>query len=66
MDAYLFIPRNAELENVPAPLLKMLGKLRQVMAPTLSEERKLAQNGSLTLIQLLETEGYYLQLPAHS
>ncbi len=66
MDTYLFVPRHAELENLPATLLKMLGKLEHVMDLSLSEERKLARNNSPKVIQSLKTEGYYLQIPAHS
>ncbi len=66
MDTYLFIPCNAKLENLPAPLLKRLGKLEHVMDLSLSEQRKLARNNSLKVIQSIKTEGYYLQLPAHS
>lgn len=66
MDTYLFVPHNTELENLPAQLLEMLGKLTHAMNLSLSGERKLARNNSLTIIQALKTDGYYLQLPAHS
>ncbi len=66
VDTYLFIPLNAKLENLPSALLKTLGKLEHVMDLSLSGRKKLVRNNNQKVIQSLKTEGYYLQLPAHS
>ncbi len=66
MDTYLFVPLDTDLENLPAALLKTLGKLEHMMDLSLSEEKELARNNRQKVIQSLKTEGYYLQLPAYS
>jgi len=42
-DAYLYIEREADFSRVPEALLKLLGRLEQVMALELTAERRLAQ-----------------------
>ncbi len=62
-DAYLFILQQQKLESLPPELLKTLGKLEHVMDLPISEQSKLAQNNSQSVIQSLIAQGYYLQLP---
>ncbi len=64
-DAYLFIPQNDELKNLPDSLLQALGKLEHVMDLSLTEGGKLAQSDAHNVIKALKLKGYYLQLPAH-
>jgi len=64
-DTYLFVLQNTDLENLPVPLLQSLGKLEHVMDLSLTEDKKLAQNNAPSVIRALQTQGYYLQLPAH-
>lgn len=64
-DAYLFIPQNGALKNLPDSLLQALGKLEHVMDLSLTAEKKLAQNDVRSVIKTLKLQGYYLQLPAH-
>jgi len=64
-DAYLFIPQNAGLENLPGTLLQALGKLEHVMDLSLNAGKKLAQSDTRSVTKALESQGYYLQLPAH-
>ncbi len=64
-DAYLFIPQSERLENLPDSLLQALGKLEHVMDLSLSAGKKLAQSDARSVIKTLESQGYYLQLPAH-
>ncbi len=63
-DAYLFIPQNDELKNLPGPLLQALGKLELVMDLSLTAGKKLAQSDARSVIKALKSQGYYLQLPA--
>ncbi len=64
-DTYLFIPQEDELENLPTDLLKTLGKLEFVMELPVTEKTKLAQKNARNVIQALDQQGYYLQLPPH-
>lgn len=55
--------RNDDFSAVPEALMAMLGKLEWVMEVDLSTRRELAQVDCATLIQQIEQNGYFLQLP---
>ena len=65
-DSYLYVERESDFGAVPRALLDMLGPLTWVMSLELHPQRKLAQVDILQVIQSLQQQGYYLQLPPGS
>lgn len=65
-DAYLFVEKEGEFDRVPETLLSLLGKLELVMPLELDENRSLAQADPKQVIESLQEQGYYLQLPPKS
>ncbi len=64
-DTYLYIEREDDFERVPEALLKLLGRLEQVMVLELTAERRLAQADIGQVRASLQDQGYYLQMPAN-
>lgn len=62
-DSYLYVEREGDFARVPQALLDMLGPLTLVMSLELQPQRKLAQVDVMQVMQRLEQEGYYLQMP---
>lgn len=62
-DTFLYIERLDDFERVPDSLLELLGELQQVMQLTLSMSKPLANADVAEVMQLLESQGYYLQMP---
>ena len=62
-DTYLFVEHVDDFTRVPSTLLDMLGELELVMTLDLSDRRRLAQIDPQQVEQLLQTQGYFLQLP---
>lgn len=62
-DTYLFVEHEDDFTRVPQTLLDMLGELELVMTLDLAERRHLAQANPQQIAQLLQSQGYYLQLP---
>ena len=62
-DTFLYIERVDDFERVPDALLKLLGELEHVMELTLSLAKPLANADVEEVMQLLESQGYYLQMP---
>ena len=62
-DTYLYIPEDAETEELPADLLSLLGGLREVITLDITPERQLARCTGAEVLEGLANEGYYLQLP---
>jgi len=62
-DAYLYIEREDDFSRVPEALLKLLGRLEQVMALELTADRRLAQADPQQVRLSLQQQGYYLQMP---
>lgn len=60
---YLYVEREDEFTRVPQALLTLLGKLEYVMSLELDAQRKLAQADVVQVMQRLEDQGYYLQMP---
>lgn len=60
---YLFIERVDDFERVPETLLQLMGELEQVMELTLELARPLVNADTEEVMQLLESQGYYLQMP---
>jgi len=62
-DTYLYIKSKDDFSGVPESLRQILGKLEFVMEVDLAARDKLARLDAAQLRQLLEHQGYYLQLP---
>jgi uncharacterized protein len=62
-NTYLFVQQENEFKLVPQALLSLLGRLEFVMTLELTPARALAQADSREVIQQLQEQGYYLQLP---
>ncbi len=66
-DSYLYVAMVDEqavsLERVPDDLLRLLGDLEEVMRLTLDAGRRLAQADIHQVLDDLQGQGYYLQLP---
>lgn len=60
---YLFIKKCDDFSQVPDALLEMLGRLEWVMALELMPDRVLAQADPEKVIEQLNIQGFYLQIP---
>ena len=65
-DYFLFVKKEDEFARVPDGLRQMLGVLEKVMDLGLDENRKLAQADVVAVMQQIEEQGYYLQMPPQS
>ncbi|GAB1263318.1 hypothetical protein NBRC116493_25910 [Aurantivibrio infirmus] len=62
-EMFLYVKKEDGLKKVPELLLQKLGSTRQVMSIVLTPGKKLARANSEKVIEQLEKEGYYLQMP---
>ncbi|MCP4324122.1 MAG: YcgL domain-containing protein [Psychromonas sp.] len=60
---YLFIAKRDDFEPVPDPLLTQFGPPQLVSLMNIKADSKLAMTDANTVIQAIEKDGYYLQLP---
>lgn len=60
---YLYVRTGLPLEELPEALRRRTGQLTQVMALSLTPERKLARVDVAKVQQKLGSDGWYLQLP---
>lgn len=65
-DSYLYVERESDFARVPQVLLDMLGSLSWVMSLELHPQRKLAQVDVMQVMERLQQQGYYLQMPPGS
>jgi hypothetical protein len=61
--AYIFVPDSEALEVLPDTLKARLEPLEQVMALDLAGRKTLAATDPTTVIDSIESQGFYLQLP---
>jgi len=62
-DSYLFLEKEDDFSRVPEALIKMFGNLEYVMTLELEKELQLARASADEVMQSLQSQGYYLQLP---
>lgn len=62
-DTYLYIAKDGDFTHVPQSLQVLLGPLEKVMALQLNESTKLVNADVKTVIEQLNDQGYYLQMP---
>ena len=62
-EMYLYVDREDDFERVPPALLSAMGDLELVMSLELSPNRKLARVDVQRVIEELNQQGFYLQMP---
>lgn len=60
---YLYVKKEEGLSKVPEELLKLFGKPQAAMVLLLTPEKKLARVSVEKVVESLDTQGFYLQLP---
>ena len=63
-ESYLYVSASGNLDDLPAELLQMFGEPVLVMEIELSEKSRLARVDAFKVIEGLEQEGFFLQLPS--
>ncbi len=62
-EMYLYVRADMETDDLPELLLRQVGALTQVMELSLSPASKLARADVSTVMQKLDADGFYLQMP---
>lgn len=62
-DTYLLTDRGETFEHIPTELLQHLGHLEYAFEFDLTPERQLARTDGRRVIDQIERDGYYLQMP---
>lgn len=60
---YIYLAKGKEISDLPAELLKMLGKYTEVMELDLSTRKNLAREDITAVKANLQETGYHLQIP---
>ena len=61
--SYLFVDQEEGFARVPSALLEAFGETRSVLTLKLHENRVLAQANAVDVLNAIDAEGFYLQLP---
>ena len=62
-EAYLYVDKADGLAEVPESLLAQFGEAESVMTIMLDRERKLARAKAAEVLDKIDEQGYYLQMP---
>lgn len=62
-EMYLYVDAAADLERVPEELLQRFGRPIEALVLHLTAERKLARADAVRVLESIEAEGFYLQMP---
>lgn len=62
-ELYLFVPQKDGLEKLPKELLVMFGEPTHVIDFELTPEKKLAREDTATVMESLQSKGYFMQMP---
>lgn len=62
-DTYVYLPSDAEFESLPEALQAQFGEGTAFLEFELHAERYLAQAEAPQVIEAIEVQGFYLQLP---
>ncbi|MDJ0656069.1 MAG: YcgL domain-containing protein [Xanthomonadales bacterium] len=65
-DTYLYLADDADPSSLPEALLSSLGELQQVMTLELTPQRRLARVEAAEVLNAIERQGFYLQMPPRS
>jgi uncharacterized protein YcgL (UPF0745 family) len=60
---YLYVPKDANLQDLPEALIKPLGALRKSLLLMITPAQKLANADPVKVLESLTERGFYLQLP---
>ena len=60
---YLYVDKKKGLEPVPSELLRRFGKPVLAMTLLLTPEKKLARVETKRVLEMIEEQGFYLQMP---
>ena len=63
-DHYLFMPVTTPLDDIPSPILDMLGEIELVMKLDITKQSKLAQSDAHAVLETISEKGFYIQLPS--
>ncbi len=62
-DTYLYMPKKDEFDDLPEPVQKIFGTPEFSMSFVITPDKKLAQVDAKDVIEKMESDGYFLQLP---
>jgi uncharacterized protein len=62
-DLYVYIKKGSGLECLPEPLMARMGNASLIMELELNSSRKLARADVLKVMEKLECDGFYVQMP---
>lgn len=62
-EMYLFVDAGADLRDVPQALLERFGRPVQALSLLLTAERALARADAARVLESIDQQGYYLQMP---
>ncbi len=62
-EMYLFVDISEDLDRVPEALMRQFGRPVEVMELALDAERKLARADAQAVLEQIDSEGFYLQMP---
>lgn len=60
---FLYVPKRKVFEQVPESLLQIFGKPQFVMLFNLTGEKQLKRAKNEEVLQAIQTQGFYLQMP---
>lgn len=63
-DTYIYLREGDGIKALPSALLAAVGALQLVLEFELTPERRLARVDATQVLEALERQGYYVQLPA--
>lgn len=62
-DMYLYVDKKEDLARVPESLLGLFGRPQAAMVLLLTVDKKLAKADAADVMQKIQQNGFYLQLP---
>ena len=62
-NTYLYLKADVKQDELPEGLTELLGKLTQFLSLALHPDSKLAQANIAEVLNSLQEQGYYLQMP---
>lgn len=63
-DSYIYVEQKDDFEKVPQPLLQLFGTPEFTLEFDLTEDRTLAAADAKQVIEYINQQGYYLQMPS--
>jgi len=62
-EMYLYVNKRQGLEHVPEALLGSFGKPQPLLTMILTADKKLARANTAEVMEAIETQGFYFQMP---